>query len=461
MKLKKKRLIQLISILGILIVILLVFLFMNRSAIVFTSDRNIEINSIVDYTSFIKKVRGGSIEDVTIDSSNVDTTKIGEYEVVYKYQDETDTLKVKVVDSTPPEVEVQEAMVALNQTTEPDQFIASVHDASDTEIAFSKNYKFDTLGEQEIEIVVSDAYDNETKVTAIANVVEDTTAPVITVCNMTFVVGEEVDLSSYASISDDLDLDPVLSVDQGNLDLNTAGSYDVVFQGEDASGNQASQTISVSVVEPTSEDEKVVYLTFDDGPSKYTQQVLDILDEYNCKATFFITGMNKDYRDYITIAKNKGHTIGLHTYSHNYSKVYASTDAYFEDLEKIGQLAKEYIGYVPHYIRFPGGSSNLVSKKYTEGIMSELTQMVEEKGYVYYDWNAENGDGYSHISKAEMYKRATTSSATQIMILMHDANGKENTVELLPKIIEYYQERGYTFKAIDSSSFVPHQNVNN
>ena len=93
--------------------------------------------------------------------------------------------------------------------------------------------------------------------------------------------------------------------------------------------------------------------------------------------------------------------------------------------------------------------------------MTKLTKMVEEKGYIYYDWNAENGDGYSNMTKKEMLRRATLSNSNQIMLLMHDANGKQNTVDILPAVIEHYQKKGYTFKAIDDSSMVPHQPVNN
>ena len=94
-------------------------------------------------------------------------------------------------------------------------------------------------------------------------------------------------------------------------------------------------------------DEKVVYLTLDDGPSKNTQAVLDILDKYNAKATFFVTGAMPEYKDMIKKAYDKGHTIGMHTYSHDYAKVYASVDAYFQDLDQIGQLVKERRVYQP------------------------------------------------------------------------------------------------------------------
>ena len=207
-------------------------------------------------------------------------------------------------------------------------------------------------------------------------------------------------------------------------------------------------------------DEKVVYLTLDDGPSKNTQAVLDILDKYNAKATFFVTGAMPEYKDMIKKAYDKGHTIGMHTYSHDYAKVYASVDAYFQDLDQIGQLVKEEIGYVPCFIRFPGGSSNTISASYTKGIMTTLTQEVQVRGYQYYDWNGSSGDGAVRTTE-QLVDQATSFHDNNIILLSHDSETKDTTVEALPKIIEYYQSQGYVFKALDLNSYVAHHGVNN
>ena len=207
-------------------------------------------------------------------------------------------------------------------------------------------------------------------------------------------------------------------------------------------------------------DEKVVYLTLDDGPSKNTQAVLDILDKYNAKATFFVTGAMPEYKDMIQKAYDKGHTIGMHTYSHDYAKVYASVDAYFQDLDQIGQLVKEEIGYVPCFIRFPGGSSNTISASYTKGIMTTLTQEVQARGYQYYDWNGSSGDGAVRTTE-QLVDQATSFHDNNIILLSHDSETKDTTVEALPKIIEYYQSQGYVFKALDLNSYVAHHGVNN
>lgn len=207
-------------------------------------------------------------------------------------------------------------------------------------------------------------------------------------------------------------------------------------------------------------NEKVVYLTFDDGPSENTGKVLDILEQYNVKATFFITGASEEHRPMIKKAYEAGHTIGLHTFSHNYSEVYSSDEAYFSDLDKIGKVAEEQIGFVPCFIRFPGGSSNLVSAKYNKGIMTRLTKAVQEKGYQYYDWNVDSGDG-SGYGKDQIIANAMTDRFSHPMILFHDSDSKAATVEALPQIIEYYQNLGYEFRAIDRDSFVSQHAVFN
>ncbi|MGN0601492.1 MAG: polysaccharide deacetylase family protein [Oscillospiraceae bacterium] len=209
--------------------------------------------------------------------------------------------------------------------------------------------------------------------------------------------------------------------------------------------------------------EKTVYLTFDDGPSKLTPKILEILDKYDVKATFFVTGFDKSSAKYIKIAHDKGHTIGLHTYSHNYASVYSSPEAYYKDLNKIANLCKSQIGYIPHYIRFPGGSSNTVSKQYYKGIMTYLSKDVLKKGYQYYDWNSANGDAMGGKPTAnELYKNAVSSVGnTDIVMLCHDSADKQNTVKSLPKIIEYYKSKDYTFKAIDDKTYTAHHRTNN
>ena len=251
----------------------------------------------------------------------------------------------------------------------------------------------------------------------------------------------------------------------GNVDTQTDGKYTLTYEVEDAAGNKTSVERCVRVYSPMPDNtvnpgNKVVYLTFDDGPSANTQRVLDILDQYDAKATFFITAQQPDYFPMIKKVYDEGHTVGLHSYTHEYDQVYASVDAYFDDLEKIGEVAKEQLGFVPCFIRFPGGASNSISKKYSAGIMTQLTQQVLDKGYQYYDWNVSSGDGGT-VTADQIIAQSETDEYTKVMLLFHDTEAKESTIQALPTVMEYYKNLGYSFKAIDRESLVVHHSVNN
>lgn len=259
-----------------------------------------------------------------------------------------------------------------------------------------------------------------------------------------------------------------LTIDPGNFNPNKTGNYLITYKVSDLSNNQTVFKRKVTVVEkieigsPVESNQKIVYLTFDDGPSENTDKILKILDKYKSKATFFVTGCHQEYNYLIKRAYKKGHTIGLHSYQHEYPDIYQSKSAYFNDLEKIGKMVKETIGFTPHYIRFPGGSSNKVSKKYCTGLMSILTKEVIKQGYQYYDWNGDTNDASSNnVSVHEIISSATHETHQNIVILAHDTNAKNTTVEALPSIISYYQKKGYSFQAINDESFYVHHHVQN
>lgn len=207
---------------------------------------------------------------------------------------------------------------------------------------------------------------------------------------------------------------------------------------------------------------KTVYLTFDDGPSPNTPAILDILDRYGVKATFFV--INGRYNKYMKDIVNRGHQIALHSYTHNYATVYSSDKAYFDDLEKIHKVVLDQTGYDTKIIRFPGGSSNTVSKKYSPGIMTRLTKSVTAQGYIYFDWNCTNGDAtgkkttvQSQLKSCSQYPK----SASSIIVLMHDTADKKTTVEALPQIIEYYQKAGMAIDIITPFTKPVHHGVQN
>ncbi len=204
-------------------------------------------------------------------------------------------------------------------------------------------------------------------------------------------------------------------------------------------------------------DEKVVYLTFDDGPSQNTEKLLDILDKYNVKATFFVI-YHKNMESKYKAIVDRGHTIALHCYTHTYKKIYVSEDAYFKDLNKIHDYVEKVTGVDSKIIRFPGGSSNTVSNKYKKGIMKDLKQAVTDKGFIFHDWNVDSTDASGINRDPELLLEKVKSGLKKkkvANILMHDTGkSKVTTVEALPSIIEYILSQGYKIEPLTEDSEV-------
>lgn len=207
---------------------------------------------------------------------------------------------------------------------------------------------------------------------------------------------------------------------------------------------------------------KVIYLTFDDGPSGNTQDVLDILAKYDVRATFFVIN-SPQYSGMYKKITDAGHTIGLHSYSHTYSQIYSSETAYFDDLNRISDVVFNYTGVRSKIVRFPGGSSNTVSRSYCRGIMTSLAKKLTEQGYVYFDWNSQNNDAAGMGLSAEgLYKYAIAPCGrNNIIMLMHDGRGKSETVKSLARVIEYYKKAGYYFLPLNENSPVCHHKIAN
>lgn len=197
---------------------------------------------------------------------------------------------------------------------------------------------------------------------------------------------------------------------------------------------------------------KVIYLTFDDGPSIYTEDILNTLDKYNVKATFFVT-CSGSLDKYAKKIIEKGHTLGLHTCTHRYNIIYSSEENYFNDLNSISNKVEELTGYKSKYIRFPGGSSNTISR-FNKGIMTRLTQKVTEDGYKYYDWNIDSGDA-AGADKEGVYNNVISAlknhNYSTNMVLMHDI--KVSTKDAL--------DMGYTFSNINDYTNEVHHRINN
>lgn len=196
-------------------------------------------------------------------------------------------------------------------------------------------------------------------------------------------------------------------------------------------------------------DEKICYLTFDDGPDRNnTSRILDVLKEYDVKATFFV--VYKDYKEERELYKRiveEGHTIGVHTASHNYRKIYASVDAYLDDFERCSEQIESVTGVKPEIFRFPGGSVNSYN---SHNYMEIIAEMVR-RGYTYYDWNVSSGDAAAARVSATTIRDNVLKNGTKLnkkIVLMHDGTGHGTTAEALPEIIEGLLAQGYKIEAL-------------
>lgn len=309
------------------------------------------------------------------------------------------------------------------------------------------------IGTYQISYQVADTSGNICQVIRTVHVV-DLIAPELILSGDTSIyipVGQEfVDPGFVCNDNADGDLSSKVTV-TGLVNSSQTGENHLSYSVSDASGNTTTIFRKVYVFKKQSSEaihdpgDKVVYLTFDDGPSKHTLTLLDILDKFGVNATFFVTNQYPYNNDTIGLAFKKGNTIALHTYSHEYGKIYKNEDNYFEDLEKISQICEKQTGQKPTIIRFPGGTSNSISKKYKKGIMSDLIKSVEEKGYSYCDWNVDSGDAAGAKTAEEVSNNVITGIQKHpvSIVLQHDTSSY--SVKAVEAILYWGLENGYTF----------------
>lgn len=265
------------------------------------------------------------------------------------------------------------------------------------------------------------------------------------------------------SASDNIDGDITSQVQvSGSVNTEKMGSNVITYKVSDNYGNTTTVTRTIFVYKkqaqsnPVNPGDKVVYLTFDDGPSKYTSKLLDILDKYGVKATFFVTNQFPSYQYMIGETHRRGHTIALHTYSHVYSKVYASENAYYDDLSRINDIVVKQTGVTPSIVRFPGGTSNTVSRKYTKGIMTALSKSISYHGYLYCDWNVSSGDaGGAKTSDAVASNVISGIQKRNVsVVLQHDISSY--SVNAVEKILFWGIQNGYTFLPMSDTTPMVH-----
>ena len=199
---------------------------------------------------------------------------------------------------------------------------------------------------------------------------------------------------------------------------------------------------------------KTIYLTFDDGPYKYTEKLLNILNEKGVKATFFVTAQNGDYVNLIKAEHDAGHSIGIHTASHVYKNIYSSEENFFSDFYAMQQMVFDQTGKYAKLYRFPGGSSNTISGDYSKGIISKLAEDLQNRGYTYVDWNVNSGDSEGLKTAEEVFentvKEIENLGSADAVVLLHDIH--EWAVDAVPMIIDWGKENKCTFAALSEDT---------
>ncbi len=204
---------------------------------------------------------------------------------------------------------------------------------------------------------------------------------------------------------------------------------------------------------------KIAYLTFDDGPSSNTLEILRILKQYDIKATFFVNA-HPNLRPLYNQIFDDGHVLANHTYSHDYKSIYASADNFKKDVEKLDLYLKEVTGMEPNYIlRFPGGSNNTVSHNYGgKEVMTTVISQMNKDGYLYFDWNVDSTDASTFRQDKDKIVQAVLSQSSNTKhanILMHDLDPKTTTVQALPEIIEGLKNQGFIFDVLSKNTPAP------
>lgn len=261
----------------------------------------------------------------------------------------------------------------------------------------------------------------------------------------------------------DGDLTELVEV-EGEVDWLKPGTYSVDYTVSDAFENKTTVTRTVEVTaKPRPQtvwpNGKVIYLTFDDGPGPYTEQLLKVLDKYGVKATFFVT--DSGYDSVMKKIVDKGHSIGIHTVSHNYEEIYSSPEAYFTDLFRMQDIIYENTGVRTTLMRFPGGSSNTVSRNQYEGLMTVLTEAVQDAGFQYFDWNVDSNDagGAKKTKTVVDNVKDGVSQFRVAVVLQHDIH--DYSVEAVEDIIVWGLNNGYSFQPLTENSPGVHHSVFN
>lgn len=419
-------------------------------------------------------LRGGDTTDTAVTvEGRVDTDVPGDYTLTYRaeYRGRCYTAQrlIHVEDREAPELTLSgETDVTVSRFDLFQDPGAVAQDRCDGDLTAAIQVTDRESGDVHIlTYTVADQAGNTASVTRRVTV-RDVVAPVITLSGQRelFVPLGGTFQDPGATAQDDADGDITASIRRaGTVDTSAPGVYTLTYTVSDKAGNTASAVRQVSVYENVPTGSSPVYLTFDDGPSdRVTPRVLDTLKAYNVQATFFIVNYGESGKALIRRMIDEGHTVAIHGYSHDYASIYKSDEAFMQNVYRLRDRLRADFGYEATIIRFPGGSSNTVSRQYSVGIMSRLAQRVQAEGFTYFDWNVSSGDAAgTPASSGQIYSAVTSAlrHGRSNVVLMHDAGTKSTTADALPDIIQYCLANGYSIQPITPSTKPVHHGIAN
>lgn len=455
------------SISVILIFILLIKLFIP--SITFNNSDVISYNDTFDYNKYNAKNVFKNYKDRVKINGKVNK-KLGDYELIYSLKFGILKVKkkriIKVIDDIKPDISLEgnnEVIVCPNKEYKEDGYKAI--DGYDGDLTDKVKIK---KIEDKIIYSIRDSSGNESKIDRKIKY-EDKEKPIITLSgnkDITIYVGDNYSELGYEAFDNcDGDLTDKVEI-IGNVNTNKIGTYIITYRVKDNNQNEVSITRTIKVEEkkiirPSNggNGKGIIYLTFDDGPNEGTTNViLDILKEERVEATFFVTCNGPDYL--IKRMYDEGHTVALHTATHDYSYIYSSDTNYFVDLNRVSDRVERITGTKSMIIRFPGGSSNTISRRYNSGIMTRLTAEVKRQGYHYFDWNVDSNDAAgANINGVYNNVVNNISLNRENVVLMHDV--KTATRDAIRNIIKYGKNNGFTFKKINNDTVMVTHGVNN
>jgi peptidoglycan/xylan/chitin deacetylase (PgdA/CDA1 family) len=395
----------------------------------------------------------------TIVSSGLDINKPGEYEVRYTWAENGKTLAeltrtVKVVDTTAPLLSVNGSLITdvCPQTVYHDEGAHAI-DKVDGDVTSQITTE---VSKDAIVYTSIDAAGNTATATR-QLIYRDISAPVFDGAQEISII-EGANPPKVSAIDHcDGDVSSHIVADK-TVNTKIVGDYPISYTVTDAAGNKAVLNRIVHILK--SRSTSTIYLTFDDGPSYLTGDFLDILKEFNIKATFFVNNRSA-YGDYVKRAFAEGHTIAMHSATHNYRGIYVSENAFYADLYANQAWIKALTGQTSLLYRFPGGSSNMTSS-FNPGIMTILSKSIRAKGIQYFDWNLSSGDGLPHTPQFlidNVIRQLGTRPS--YVVLMHDGAGHASTLGALRGILTYMTNLGYSFEPLEFGSPNAHHGVKN